>query len=164
MRVDMCPFKRDIKIATFRNQLKKVLKKVEKNREKYMVVCTGHQGEPGSILDRLSRNQLPFKFVKDDHVVFSSSVIPTKASIENRMRLDSRLKKRGIRMFNNVHVSGHAGREDLRDFVNMINPEHIIPAHGEHEKISPMLELGKELGYRNKKTIHLINDKQSLKL
>ena len=164
MRVDMCPFKKDIKIATFRNQLKKVLKKVEKNREKYMVVCTGHQGEPGSILDRLSRNQLPFKFVKDDHVVFSSSVIPTKASIENRMRLDSRLKKRGIRMFNNVHVSGHAGREDLRDFVNMINPEHIIPAHGEHEKISPMLELGKELGYRNKKTIHLMNDEQSLKL
>jgi len=162
MQVNMCPFKKDVEIASFRNQLQRALKKVEKNREKYMVVCTGHQGEPGSILDRLSKNNLPFKFKQNDHIVFSSSVIPTRASIENREKLDSRLKKRGIRMFNNVHVSGHAGREDLRDFINMINPEHIIPAHGEHAKIAPMVELAQELGYKNKKNVHLIHDKQRL--
>jgi len=163
-RIDMCPFKKDVKIATFRSQLQRTLKKVERDRKKYIVVCTGHQGEPGSILDRLSKNQLPFKFRQGDHIVFSSSVIPTKASIDNRNRLDNRLKKRKVRMFNNVHVSGHAGREDLRDFVNMVNPEHIIPAHGEHEKTYPMVDLGRELGYKNKKTIHLLNDQERLKL
>jgi len=128
-----------------------------------MIVCTGHQGEPGSILDRLSRNKLPFQFNKLDHVVFSSSVIPAPSNIENREKLDQRLKKRGTRIFNNIHVSGHAGREDLRDFLNMLSPEHIIPSHGAHDKIQPMVELSKEMGFRPK-NIHLLNDKQCLKI
>jgi len=161
-RVNLCPFRKDVEIATFKNQLRRYLKRINKNRGRYMVVCTGHQGEPGSILDRLSKNQLPFKFQNNDHIVFSSSIIPTEATIENREKLDARLKKRGVRMFNNIHVSGHAGREDLRDFINMINPQHIIPAHGEHRLISPMVELAQELGYKNKKNIHLINDRQKV--
>ncbi len=163
-RVKMCPFRKDVEIATYRNQLQRALKKISKNRKNYLVVCTGHQGEPGSIMDRLSKNKLPFQFQHDDHVVFSSSIIPTKMSIENREKLDNKLKKRGVRMFSNVHVSGHAGREDLRDFINMINPEHIIPAHGEHRLIAPMVELAEELGYKNKKNIHLINDGQRLRV
>ncbi|GAI42760.1 unnamed protein product, partial [marine sediment metagenome] len=65
-RVDMCPFRKDVEIATYRNQLQKILKKINKDRKKYMVVCTGHQGEPGSILDRLSRGKLPFQFQTND--------------------------------------------------------------------------------------------------
>jgi len=160
-RIDMCPFVKDIELTSYKNQLVKKLKTINKNRRDYMVVCTGHQGEPGSILDRLAKNKLPFQFQSNDHVVFSSSVIPTKINIDNRGKLDERLKRRGIRLFNNIHVSGHAGREDLRDFINMLNPEHIIPAHGSHDKIAPMAELAKELGYKDK-NIHLINDKQRL--
>lgn len=162
-RVNMCPFRKDVEIATFRNQLEKVTKKINKDKSKYMVVCTGHQGEPGSILDRISKNRFALKFESQDHVIFSSSIIPTKASIENRQRLDNRLKKRGVRIFSNLHVSGHAGREDLRDFINMVKPEHIIPAHGEHRLIAPMIKLAEELGYKDKKNIHLINDKQMLR-
>jgi len=161
-RVNMCPFRKDFEIATYRNQLQRVLKQIRNNRGKYMVVCTGHQGEPGSIMDRLSKGKLPFHFQHDDHVVFSSSVIPTPVNIENREKLDQRLKKRGVRLFSNVHVSGHAGREDLRDFINMINPENIIPAHGEHAKLQPMVELAEELGYKKGKNVHLINDGQGL--
>ncbi len=161
-RIDMCPFIKDIEMVSYKNQVVRKLKNISKNRGDYMVVCTGHQGEPGSILDRLSKNKLPFQFWNKDHVVFSSSVIPSKINIENRGKLDERLKKRGVRLFNNIHVSGHAGREDLRDFVNMINPENIIPAHGSHDKIQPMVELAEELGYKNKKNVHLIHDKQRL--
>jgi len=160
-RVDICPFRNDIEITTFRHQLEKKLKIISKNRGEYLVVCTGHQGEPGSILDRLSRNKLPFQFSSQDHVVFSSSVIPTEITIENRAGLDNRLKKRKVRMFNNVHVSGHAGREDLRDFINMLNPEHIIPAHGPHEKTKPLIELGEELGYK-KRFLHLTSNGKRL--
>jgi ribonuclease J len=163
-RIDMCPFRNDIEIATYRKQLEKKLKQINSNRKDYLVVCTGHQGEPGSILDRIARNKLPFQFREKDHLVFSSSIIPTPISIENRQKLDQKLKQRGVRMFNNVHVSGHAGREDLRDFINMINPEHIIPAHGEHAKISPMVELAEELGYKRQKNVHLINDGEKLTL
>ena len=161
-RVDLCPFIHDIELGTYKNQVEKKLKNVGKNRQDYLVVCTGHQGEPGSILDRLSKNKLPFQFQSKDHLIFSSSIIPTKINIENREKLDLRFKKKGVRIFNNLHVSGHAGREDLRDFINLVNPEHIIPAHGGHDKIAPMVTLGEELGYKNNKTIHLINDKQRL--
>lgn len=160
-RVDMCPFRKDVEIATYRDQLEKKLKLINKKRGDYMVVCTGHQGEPGSILDRLSRNKLPFQFNRSDHIIFSSSVIPAPSNIKNREGLDNRLKKRGTRLFNNIHVSGHAGREDLRDFLDLLNPEHIIPSHGAHDKIGPMVELSKEMGYKPK-NIHLLNDEQRL--
>jgi len=161
-RIDMCPFIKDIELVSYKNQLMKKLKTINKNRANYLVVCTGHQGEPGSILDRLAKNKLPFQFEQNDHVLFSSSVIPTNVNIENRAKLDDRLKKKGIRLFNNLHVSGHAGREDLRDFINMLSPENIIPAHGSHDKIEPMVNLCEELGYKEKKNVFLINDKQKL--
>jgi len=163
-RVDLCPFIHDVEIATYKNQLEKKLKNISKNRSQYLVVCTGHQGEPGSIMDRISKHKLPFQFENGDHIIFSSSVIPTKINIENREKLDQRLRKKGVRLFSNIHVSGHAGREDLRDFINLVNPENIIPAHGGHDKISPMIGLGEELGYKNHKNIHLLNDKQKLEL
>jgi len=160
-KIEMCPFRRDIEIATYRNQLERKLKQINKNRGQFMIVCTGHQGEPGSILDRLGRNKLPFQFNNQDHVIFSSSVIPTEVNIENRARLDARLRKRGVRIFNNVHVSGHAGREDLRDFISLVNPEHIIPAHGDHEKIAPLIDLASEMGYKGK-YLHLMNNQEKL--
>jgi ribonuclease J len=161
-KVDLCPFRSDVQIASFRHQVERMFKKINKNREKFMVVCTGHQGEPGSVLDRISKNRLPFRFQAKDHLVFSSSVIPAPSNIENRARLDSRIKKHGVRIFNNVHVSGHPGREDLRDFVELVNPEHIIPAHGGHDKTAPMIELGAEMGYKNR-YLHLIGDGQRVK-
>ena len=161
-KVNSCPFRKDVEIATFRHQLEKKLKQIAQNRSEYMIVCTGHQGEPGSILDRIARNKLHYQLNRNDHLVFSSSVIPTEITIENRNALDSRLKKRGARMFNNIHVSGHAGREDLRDFINLLNPEHIIPAHGPHEKTQPLIELGKEIGYKPK-FLHLTSNHAQLK-
>jgi len=160
-KVNLCPFRKDIEIATFRNQLERALRKIGKNKSEYMIVCTGHQGEPGSILDRLSRGKLPYKFERSDNVIFSSSIIPVPVNIRNREDLDNRLKKRGVRIFSNLHVSGHAGREDLRDFINMVNPEHIIPAHGGHDKTRPLIELGKELGYKSR-YLHLTSNGKRL--
>ena len=160
----LCPFQKEIKIASFKNQVEKQLKRINSNRTKYVLVCTGHQGEPGSILDRISRQQLPFQLNYEDHVVFSSSVIPTKVNINNRKILEDKLKKRGVRIFSNVHTSGHAGREDLRDFVNMMNAEHIIPAHGDKTKTEPMLELCNELGYKTGKNVHLLGDGDVLRI
>ena len=157
IKANICPFKRDIEMITFRHHLERAFKKISKNREEYLVVCTGHQGEPGSMLDRISKDKLPFKLNNQDHIVFSSSVIPTKVNIEHREKLDERLKKKGVRMFNNVHVSGHAGREDLRDFITMIAPEQIIPAHGGHDKTKPLIELGLELGYKER-NLHLTSN------
>jgi len=162
--VKMCPFYKDIQSVRYRKQVERTLKKVEANRSKYMVVSTGHQGEPGSVLDRVARNDLHFNFKPNDNIIFSSSVIPTPVSIENRAALDKRLKKKKVRLFSDIHVSGHAGREDLRDFINHIQPEHIIPSHAGYEKTRHLAELAAELGYKHGSTVHMMQNWKSLNL
>ena len=162
--IGMCPFQKDIQLLSYKRQVESALKKVDKNRKDYLVVCTGHQGEPGSIMDRLSTNKFPFNFHPGDNVVFSSKTIPSPINIANKEQLDKRLHKAGVRIFDNIHVSGHAGREDLRDLISMINPEHIIPAHGSLAQLSPMIDLAKEMGYKPGKDCHLVQDGQKLRL
>jgi ribonuclease J len=163
-RIGQLPFKGKAKIFSYKRQVASILKKVNKNRADYLVVCTGHQGEPGSILDRLSRNDLPFRFKGDNHVIFASRTIPSHITEENRMFLEKRLKRANVRIFDNVHVSGHAGREDLRDLIRLTNPENVIPAHGDLKKLLAGVELAKEMGYKLNKDVHLMKDGKSLTL
>ncbi len=162
--VGMCPFYKDIFIGSYKKQVESILKKVNKNRENALVICTGHQGEPGSILDRLARRKLAFEFKSNDNIIFSSKTIPTPVNEANKGHMDKRFKKSGVRLFDEVHVSGHGGREDLRDLLSIINPEHIIPAHGSTQQLTPMIELAREMGYRAGKECHLMQDGQKLKL
>lgn len=160
----MGDFFEGIRISKYRRQVETTLKKVEKNRSKYLVICTGHQGEPGSILERISRNEFPFRITKDDNIVFSSSVIPTEVNKEQFSRMESKLKKNRPRIFRDAHVSGHAGSEDLRDLMGILNPEHIIPFHGEHAKTKPMADIVDALGYKLGKNCHLMSNGEVLKL
>jgi len=164
IKTNLCPFKKNISLLSYRKQVQSALKKINKNKDKYLIVCTGHQGEPGSVLDRIARNDLPLQLSPKDHIIFSSSTIPAEINIANKSQLEKRLKQRGCRIFNNVHVSGHAGREDLRDFINMLSPEHIIPAHGDLPKLSALAELASELGYKLGKNVHIMQDLQSIDL
>jgi ribonuclease J len=147
----------DIKISKYRKQVEKTLNKVNKNRDKYMVVCTGHQGEPGSILERFSRHDLPFRINQGDNIIFSSSVIPTPINQEQFKKMEARLKKNKPRIFRDVHVSGHAGREDLRDILNIVRPKHVIPSHGGFDKTGPMISLLKEMVYKEGKRTFNVN-------
>jgi len=158
----MCPFRKDIYLGTYKKQVESILKKVNKNREGSLVICTGHQGEPGSILDRLARKKLPFEFKQNDNIIFSSKTIPVPANIANKENMDKKLRKTGARLFDEIHVSGHCGREDIRDLISIVNPEHIIPAHGNMQQLTPLVELARELGYRSGKECHLMQDGQKL--
>ncbi|MBI5803106.1 RNase J family beta-CASP ribonuclease [Candidatus Pacearchaeota archaeon] len=159
----LAPFRKDIEIKIYGNQLKSALKKVSTEKEKYMVVCTGHQGEPGSILDRISHRKLPFEFEKNDNVIFSSKTIPVPINIKNRGELDKRLKKLGARIYDNVHVSGHGSKEDIRELISILNPEHIIPSHGPVHHLKPMHELTKDLGY-SEHNCHFMHNGQKVEI
>jgi len=160
----IAPFLETVNISKYRRQVERTLKKIEKNRKKYLVVCTGHQGEPGAILERLSRHQLPFKLNRDDNIVFSSSVIPSETNISQFAKMEARLKKSKPRIFRDVHVSGHPRKEDLRDIMQIVNPQHVIPAHAGLDKTKHMAELVSEMGYKLHKTCHLMEDGGILKL
>ncbi|MEM4318625.1 MAG: RNase J family beta-CASP ribonuclease [Candidatus Pacearchaeota archaeon] len=157
-RIGICPFAKDIKLLSFKNQIARYFKKVQKDRRKYLVVCTGHQGEPGSVLERLSKGEFPLKFEADDTVIFSTRVIPTPINQANRVMLDKRLMKKKVRIVDNVHVSGHAGREDMRDMLRLLNPTFILPSHGGLQKRSALAELAGEEGYKIGKEVLLLEN------
>jgi len=163
-KLNLVPFIDDIHMVSYKNETEKILKTIAKNRDKYLIVCTGHQGEPGSVLDRLARGTLPFTFQRKDHVIFSSRVIPTPINIANRNQLEKKLKEKGTRIFADVHTSGHAYREDLRDLITILKPKHIIPAHGDMAKLSALAELASEEDYELGRNIHIMRNGQTLSL
>ena len=75
--------------------------------------------------------------------------------------LETRLKSKGARIYPNAHVSGHAGREDHRDFLRMLKPKHIIPAHGDLDMLSAYGMLAEEEGYRIGKDVHILRNAQA---
>ncbi len=162
--IGKAPFRPAIQMLSYRKQVEKVLHKINKNKRDYLLVCTGHQGEPGSILDRMAKAQLPLRLSTNDQVIFSSKTIPSPINEDNRLNLEKKLKKNNVRIFDNVHVSGHGGREDLRDLIRLVNPEHIIPSHGELKKLTAGAELAQEMGYKLNKTVHLMQNGQTLNI
>jgi len=72
--------------------------------------------------------------------------------------LENELKLFGVRIFKDIHQSGHAAREDLRDFINFVNPKNIIPSHGSKEKKDALAELAVEMGYKIGKNVFLVKD------
>ena len=79
----------------------------------------------------------------------------------NRHIMERRLKVKGARIYPNAHVSGHAGREDHREFLRMLKPQHIIPAHGDLSMLAAYAELAEEEGYRIGYDIHILRNAQA---
>ena len=84
INTNLCPFQKNISILSYRKQVEAGLKKINKNKADYLVVCTGHQGEPGSILDRIARNEMPIELAPKDHIIFYSKTIPAEVNIANK--------------------------------------------------------------------------------
>ena len=96
-------FKDQVEIVGFREKVKEKLKRIMKNKDKYLIVCTGNQGEPDAVLARMARRDLPWKFDSGDIVIFSCRTIPTAETIANRDELEKNLRKSGVRVFKNIH-------------------------------------------------------------
>lgn len=152
----------NITMVKFKDKMKKLLAKIEKDKGKYLIICTGHQGEQTAVLSKIADDILPFKLEKDDHVIFSCKTIPAPINLKNRERLEAKLKKKGVRIFKDIHASGHGSREDHRELISLLNPEHLIPSHGPHDLVGPTVELVKEMGIPTK--VHLMVDGKRLKM
>ena len=60
-----------------------------------------------------------------------------------------------VRIFRDVHVSGHGALEDHRDLLELVRPEHIIPIHAENAKAQMLANFAAGLGYKN---THVMQD------
>ena len=162
VKLGLVDFPPELRIHGRGNAVKNVLREVDKFRKDYVLVVTGHQGEPTALLTRIADGQLPFKVGRDE-VIFSSSIIPNPINESNRKILETKLKAQGARIYRNVHVSGHAGRKDTIEFLKMIKPEHLIPCHGTQDKLEAMMDIGYDIGYSDDQ-LHLLQNGKSLKL
>ncbi|MFH1365682.1 MAG: MBL fold metallo-hydrolase [archaeon] len=163
-KAGLCPFKDKVKLIKYRKQVDSFLKKLEKDRGKYFIVCTGHQAEEGSILDRIVKEKTGFHFCQGDNVIFSSSIIPVPENILSREKMDKKLRKIGVKLQTDIHVHGHGSREDLREIIRLLHPKHLIPAHGTMQQETHLIELSKEFGYKFGETAHLSSNGKVLKL
>lgn len=139
----------------------KALMRADEDREKYLLVTTGHQGEPDALLPRIASNRTPFNIKEGDNVIISAPIIPNPTNAANRHIMESKLRSKGARIYSNAHVSGHAGREDHREFLRMLKPQHIIPAHGDLSMLAAYGELAEEEGYRIGYNVHILRNSQA---
>lgn len=136
-----------------------------------LILVTGCEAEPSSVLVRALQGEAPFELERDDTIIISVDPIPIP-EIESRVReMVRRLLKptfHGAEVFEQVrpvyinqetpsdfpteairayiHVSGHGKREDLKWVIKTLNPKMVIPVHGDAERIKTLATLAREKG------------------
>ncbi|MBI3536986.1 MAG: ribonuclease J [Chloroflexi bacterium] len=113
------------------------------------IVCTGGQGEPTSALARMAaRDHKQVTLVPGDTVILSAAPIPGNEEMINKTL--NNLFRTGADVyyseFMNVHVSGHASREEQKLMINLLRPQHFIPIHGEYRHLVLHARLAQSLG------------------
>ena len=105
------------------------------NDNEVVIITTGSQGEPMSVLSRIAIDEhKTIKIKKGDVVILSAKVIPGN---ENSIgRIINHLFRRGADVIyekvSEIHVSGHASKEELKLMLNLVKPKYFMPIHGEH--------------------------------
>jgi len=163
--IDLIHFtKHGVDIMKYGNQVKRKFREITKRgKEKFLLVVTGHQGEPKSMLAKMINRKFDFRFDSDDHVIFSSSVIPVEPNMSYRKAIEQQLQREGVRFYTDIHCSGHAAREDIREFLKLTRPRHAIPTHAEPNKVDSFVQLWNEMGLPPKNA-HVLKPGQKLKL
>ena len=114
-----------------------------------LLLVTGSQGEPTSILGRLANgSNKRFDIKPGDTVVLSSHPIPGNEEVVSRAI--NRLLEQGADVVYEalapVHVSGHASQEELKLMLHLVRPRYLIPIHGELRMLKQHARLGIEVG------------------
>jgi len=115
------------------------------------IICTGAQGEDRAALMRIANNEHKYlQLEKDDSVIFSSSVVPgNEASVQ---RLKDILYKKAKKIYHSetmdIHASGHAQGDDLKEMLEIINPKYFIPMHGTYFMLKLHADIAIESGIK----------------
>ena len=114
-----------------------------------VVITTGSQGEPMSALARMASNDhKSINIKRGDMVILSSTPVPgNELTVSNVV---NQLIQKGAEVIYSdiadIHVSGHACREELKLMHSLIRPKYFMPVHGEYRHLSTHAELAHTLG------------------
>lgn len=161
--IGLVNFSKKVEICTYSRQIQTKLKEIEKNPEKYLIVCTGHQAEPEAVLSKIATGKYKFRLMPEDHIIFSCTVIPNEINIKNREKLEELLLHKKVRIFKHIHQSGHGSREDHREMIKMTQPEYVLPSHAREEKKQALQQLAIDMGYEKNK-VPLMHNGETLNI
>jgi ribonuclease J len=124
-------------------------KALKMDHSQIVLMSTGTQGEPTSIMGRLSTGtNRQFDVIPGDTIVLSSHPIP--GNEEGIYRTINRLFRRGANVIYEpieaVHVSGHASQEEMKLLIHLVKPKYFIPIHGELRHLKQHATIAQEVG------------------
>lgn len=131
--------------------------------EQILIITTGSQGEPLSALMRIALgDHKQIELEPGDTVILSSKFIPgNEKAISD---LINNLYRRGAEVFyektSEIHVSGHASREELKLLHNLVKPKFFVPVHGEYRHLVKHRQLAIEMGLKAENSCVLENGRQ----
>ncbi len=117
--------------------------------DEVVIITTGSQGEPMSVLYRIATDEhKQIKIRENDTVVLSAKMIPgNERSIG---RIINHLFRRGANVIyekvSEIHVSGHASKEELKLMLNLVRPMYFVPVHGEYRFLVSHAKLARKQG------------------
>lgn len=115
--------------------------------EKTVIITTGSQGESMAALSRMASGMHRKVTIKpNDTIVFSSHPIPGNEKSVTGV-INELMRKGADVIFEDVHVSGHACKEDIKLIYSLVNPLYAIPVHGEYKHLIAQAKIAEELGY-----------------
>ena len=120
------------------------------------IVTTGSQGEPMSALFRMAAGEhTQVTLGANDLVVLSSSPIPGNEKLISR--IINELVNHGVSVLRDsafeVHVSGHAYRDEIKLLTSLIKPKFFMPIHGEYRHLAANKEVASEVGIDSNRII-----------
>ena len=121
--------------------------------DEIIIITTGSQGEPMSALARMASGiHKQIKIKNGDTVILSSKFIPGNEKAIGK--IINNLYRRGADVIyekiSDIHVSGHAFREELKLMINLTKPDFFIPVHGEFRHLVLHARLAREVGISEK--------------
>ncbi len=127
------------------------------------IVCTGSQGEPGAALSQIASGaHSDVTTGAGDTVILSSHPIP--GNERSVFRMVSRLARQGAEVIHDgheqVHTSGHAQRDELRELHQACRPRWFVPIEGEFHMLARHAGLAREMGMKAKRVLTLTDGAQ----
>jgi ribonuclease J len=134
--------------------------------DEVLVITTGSQGETMAALSRMATDEhRHIKLKPTDTVIISASAIPgNEASVSKLMNL---LMKAGVTVrykeFSDIHVSGHAGQEEQKLMIRLVQPKFFLPVHGEYNHIAAHAKTAVSCGV-DERNILLMSDGDQIEI
>ena len=120
---------------------------------KITILATGAQGEERAVLMRIINREHPLlRIQKGDTVIFSSSIIPGNERTVQYVK--DNLYRQGANVYNykmmDIHASGHANQDELKELISLMKPKFLLPVHGQFSMLVNHARLALETGIPHK--------------